>query len=146
MAGGHPRESLEASFDIVHEDISRVQMIEAELLLVTSQAIGLLRSSTLSTLKVPLQTPLWFIRLNHTRLLDSILDLIGIPVHNNVRRSCFHIISRFVAPAPHTVASHVLKVHTKQISTNGIKMLDKVNSVVKELGMLLLSEGAIVSF
>ena len=31
LIGGHPRETLEASFDIVHEDTKKLDLLEAEI-------------------------------------------------------------------------------------------------------------------
>ena len=37
LTGGHPRETLEASFDIAHEDSKKIDLLEAEVVQVTSQ-------------------------------------------------------------------------------------------------------------
>jgi len=60
LAGGHPRENFEASFDIVFEDpYVAAEYLEAEVMMVISGAMRCL-----------VQRPFWFLRLTHSRLAD----------------------------------------------------------------------------
>lgn len=116
LAGGHPRESLEASFDIVYEDHSKVRQLEAETIMVCSEVMNILRNKKALT-NAPFDgSPLWYLRLNNTRLTDAILDLCGLPSKEAVRRSCLHILTRFVAPPPSKLQHFLLEKpkNTKQ--------------------------------
>ena len=104
LTGGHPRESLEASFDIAQEDAQwHGDLIEAEALLVLCQAIGSISNPNqeirLLTAQ-PVTSPVWYIRITHTRLSDSIMDLCGVPAKDNVRRLCLQLFTRLTAPTP----------------------------------------------
>lgn len=136
MAGGHPRESLEASFDIVYEENARVQLIETEILYVAMQGMSLLPSRTLPNAPFPCKSPMWYLRLGNTRLTDSILDLCGIPVRDNLRRACLHILSRFVAPAPHAVLSLLpAEKGKRQIKdSNKALYLEKLDALLNDAG------------
>lgn len=101
MAGGHPRESLEASFDVVQEDHRVCREITSETLLVASQVIAILSpSASASNLPFSSLSPMWYIRLGHTRLSDSILELCGVPQKDALRRTCHRMLTRFMAPPP----------------------------------------------
>jgi len=100
MAGGHPRESLEASFDVVYEDHGKARQLLAETILVSSQVIGLFPRRGTGPLPFGAHSPMWYLRLNHTRLADSVLDLCGVPQKESIRRVCFHMLTRFTAPSP----------------------------------------------
>lgn len=72
-AGGQPNESIEASFDIV-SDASNVNLMKAETILVLCRVMALLTPLERTTIEAPpitLQSPIWFLRLNHTRLSDG---------------------------------------------------------------------------
>jgi serine/threonine protein kinase len=106
MTGGHPRESLEASFDIVHEDHAKGLQIEAETIMVACQVMGLLSSSSEApSLAFAGRSPMWCLRLNHTRMADAILDLCGVPQKESTRRLCFRMLTHFTAPAPSTLST-----------------------------------------
>lgn len=100
MVDGHPRESLEASFDIVHGDFSKANEIGAEVVTVVSEVLSLLPSEPRTALPYGVLSPMWYIRLNHTKLADAILDLCGI-LKDTTRRACLQILSQFTAPSPH---------------------------------------------
>ncbi len=83
LAGGHPRENLEASFDIVFEDpYIAAEYLEVEALMVICQSIGSLKCSSQ-----------WYLRLTHTRLAESILDFCGVPsVPTRLRHICLRLL------------------------------------------------------
>jgi translation initiation factor 2-alpha kinase 4 len=134
LTGGHPRETLEATFDIVQEEV-KAPMIEAEVLLVAVQVLSLLPSRSLHNSKIVQRSPLWYIRLSHTRLTDSILDLCGVPARDNLRNACFHIFSRVLSVAPHQLSiSHPSETTRKQNSTKGLHY-EKLDGLLNETGM-----------
>lgn len=55
---------------------------------------------TIGTLSEPVMTPLWFFRLTHTRLVDSIMDVCGVPQKESARKACLQMFARCSAPAP----------------------------------------------
>lgn len=60
LAGGHPTEKLEASFDVVYEDpFTKAEVFEAELLLIVCQVMASYNGSGT-------KAPFWFLRLTHT--------------------------------------------------------------------------------
>lgn len=80
LAGGHPRENFEASFDVVFEDqFVAAEYLEAEAFMVICQSVGSLKCAS----------P-WYLRLTHTRLADSILDFCGVPVR--LRSICLRLL------------------------------------------------------
>lgn len=130
IAGGHPRESLEASFDIVHENID-VDLLESEAIMVIAQAISFLppyRSTTiLNGREVEAPIP-WYLRLNHTKLADCILDLCQIPLKETIRRSCFHMLTKFTSPTPRLfLLTHSAKQDERKIR------IGRVSSTLDEL-------------
>lgn len=139
MAGGHPRESLEATFDIIYEEHARVDLIEAELMLVVMEVMALLPTSNPKKAPQSLKSPLWYIRLSHTRLADSILDLCGVPVNNDLRRACLYIFSRFVAPAPIKVASRMEPnvANKDQKLSSHPSLFEKIDLHLREAGMCI---------
>jgi len=94
IAGGHPVEVLEASFDIVFED-KKVTLgnIEAEVIMVLCQSIASITHATSST-------PFWYLRLTHTKLTDSILDLCTVPLNENIRKQALNILTKFSSCPP----------------------------------------------
>jgi hypothetical protein len=101
LIGGHPRESIEASFDVVVEDHSKARQLEAETIMICSQVMAILPTRPSST-KLPFgaRSPMWYLRISNTRLADAIVELCGVPSKESARRVCFHILSRFTAPPP----------------------------------------------
>lgn len=124
LAGGHPRESLEASFDIVQEDPqgNGVQL-EAEALMVVCQAMSNAASNsaierrTVAAFPQPVSPPLWFIRLTHTRLSDSIMDICGIPQKDSAKKACLQIFARCSAPAPGSLVKSIQRPQRKRSSS-----------------------------
>jgi hypothetical protein len=43
---------------------------------------------------------MWFLRLSHTRLADSIMDLCGVPAKDAARRACLSMFTQLTAPCP----------------------------------------------
>ena len=105
-AGGHPRENMEASFDIIQEDHRRAVEIQAETMLVVQQVISLLRSDKHTNLPFDAELPLWFLRIGHTRFADSILDLCGVPPKESIRKYVFDLISHYLAPSPYVLGTY----------------------------------------
>ena len=94
LAGGHPREALEATFDIINENHSCSLQFRMETLVVAREVMSLLpcpqpQLPCLKTRAVP-----WFIRINHTRLSEAILDLCLVPVQDNVRKEALSILGQ----------------------------------------------------
>ncbi|CAJ1930603.1 unnamed protein product [Cylindrotheca closterium] len=104
--GGHPKESLEATFDIVQDDPRiKGQHLEAEIILSISQIMSSIpiHSVTYGSLPEGSRLPMWYLRLGHTRLADSILELCGIPAKEQVRQICLQMFSRLTSPSPSTL-------------------------------------------
>jgi len=116
IVSGHPTESLEASFDIVFGGPHVTgEFVEAETILVLSQAMALLSSpEEIGGLPSKIKTNLfWFLRLNHTRLSDAILDLCAVPVNEGCRRACLQIFTSCSACAPASVLTCSVLVDTE---------------------------------
>ena len=47
---------------------------------------------------------MWYLRLTHTRLADSILDICGVPAKESLRRVCLRLLTQFTAPSPSRLA------------------------------------------
>ena len=136
IAGGHPRECLEASFDIIHENID-VDLLESEVIVVIAQAISFLppyRNNTiLNGKEVDAPIP-WYLRLNHTRLSDCILDLCQIPLKETIRRSCFHMLTKFTSPTPRLLSlTHNEKQDEKKSRIERVS--SSLDELVKKHGM-----------
>jgi hypothetical protein len=117
LAGGHPRETMEASFDIIHDGMGgKMHQVEAEIFHVACQVMGILNAHRIKSASSETLNSYWYIRLNHTRLADTVLDLCDVGPNESLRRMCFHILSRFTAPAPHTLLVH---------STDTVSLLPK---------------------
>lgn len=103
VSGGHPREALEASFDVINDDLTaRSELFVAETILVLSQVMSILADSIPETInESAIKRPYWFLRISHTRLTDSILELCQVPPKDELRRYCYSIFSRCSAPSPH---------------------------------------------
>jgi hypothetical protein len=76
-AGGHPNESLEATFDIIQDEANaKAEYLEAETILVLCRVMSLLAPPTddariIQFPPIVLRSPIWFLRLSHTRLADG---------------------------------------------------------------------------
>lgn len=107
LGGGHPRETLEASFDVVQEDVAKAHVSEAETLFVSCQVLSILPRRRNTFFSYETTTPFWYLRINHTRLADAILDLCGVPSKDSVRQAAFRILTRFTAPSPFSLSRFV---------------------------------------
>lgn len=134
LTGGHPRETLEATFDVVHDDAKKLDLLEAEIIHVSSQVMGMLPGKDLSNAPFGARSPMWFMRLNNTRLADAILDLCGIPARESLRRSCFHIFTRFTAPAPRTLVDRrpAKKSRSKQRKRGKTEEMQTLSSLLDD--------------
>lgn len=71
---GQPSESLEASFDIIQDTSNaKPELLEAEAIFSLCRVMGLLKQDarTVEVARVVLKSPVWFLRLSHTRLSDG---------------------------------------------------------------------------
>jgi len=111
IVGGHPREALEASFDIVMDNPQTSgRQIEAESLFAASQVLAVISSvDGSSSLPFGSKSPLWYLRLTHTRLADGILEVCGVSSKETARRVCLGILSTFCAPGPSTLTTALKK-------------------------------------
>jgi len=104
-AGLHPKEMLEASFDIIQdESVATSEFLEAETLLVLCRVLSQLTPAKekMSTEFVPtaMKSPVWMLRLTNTRLSDAIMDLMFVPTFEVTRQSCQHILSALAVRLP----------------------------------------------
>lgn len=142
MAGGHPRESLEASFDIVHEDHAKGLQIEAETIMVACQVMGLLPSSgNAPSFPFAGPSPMWCLRLNHTRVADAILDLCGVPQKESTRRPCFVMLTHFTAPAPTTLSTLLVAKRKTNQHRRGLETRDNLVLLEEELKEAVTNHG-----
>ena len=103
ISGGHPRTSMEASFDIIQDDSGlKSYFLEAEAIAVASQAMSLLEIPNLRDLPFGARSPMWYLRLTHTRLADGILDICGIK-EENLKRLCLRLFTELTAPTPNAL-------------------------------------------
>ena len=83
--------SLEGTFDIVSDNtFVSGEYFEAETVLVLYQV---LMSVMTQSDRIVTNHPLWYLRISHTKVAESILDICGIPSDINVRNCCFQIFS-----------------------------------------------------
>jgi hypothetical protein len=129
--GGHPRETLEATFDIVQGENARLYMIESEIIQVAIQSMSQLPKRITQSQSNFGNSPLWYIRLCHTRLSDSILDLCGVPSRESLRSICLSLLSNFVSPSPHELVN---EGQTERNTATKRNMLDKVDMVLQDAG------------
>lgn len=142
ITGGHPRESLEASFDIIHDDPhGNGDEIEAEAFMVVCQAMAKAASTTVlerrpvTDLPEPMTPPLWFFRLTHTRLSDSIMEICGVPPKDSAKKACLQIFARCSAPAPGTLlkSTRPPRKRSTSISQGGASAESEMSSVNNEI-------------
>jgi histidyl-tRNA synthetase len=106
MAGGHPKESLEASFDIVQDDANiKGYCLECEAILSVSQSLAQLEIPS-SALPFGARTPMWYLRLTHTRLADAILEVCGVK-DEPTKRHCLRLFTDVMAPAPVSLVQYL---------------------------------------
>ena len=134
LIGGHPRETLEASFDIVHEDTRKLDLLEAEIIHVSSQVMSLLPAKDLSNAPFGARSPMWYLRINNTRLADALLELCGIPARDSLRRSCFHILTCFTSPAPHALVESkpAKNNHSKHKQRGKSKEMERLGAILDD--------------
>ena len=107
ICGGHPRTSMEASFDIIQDDSGlKSYFLEAEAIAVASQAMSLLEIPNLQDLPFGARSPLWYLRLTHTRLADGILDICGIK-EEPLKRLCLRLFTELTAPTPNLLCEFI---------------------------------------
>lgn len=140
IAGGHPRESLEASFDVIFDDSSLTEFIEAETIMVALQVIKILPARSIMLFeRLAIDTPLWYLRLNHTRLGDAILDLCNIPQRDFVRRGCLRLLSHFLSAQPASLSTYMKRKSTSADMTTENAQMDNlvraIDEAVKEHGL-----------
>ena len=132
MAEGHPREALEASFDVVYEDLSKLHVVEAETIATACHVMTMLPTQK-SGSHVSGSSPLWYLRLNHTRLADAILDMCGVSNQENLRRACFSLLTRLTAPTPHAAAGMTNPLRER--SSNRKKLETVLKDAIDNHGM-----------
>jgi translation initiation factor 2-alpha kinase 4 len=144
MAGGHPRESLEASFDIIQDDPAlKGFYLEAETLLVVSQVMAQIDIQTQPLPFAP-RPPIWYLRLTHTRLADAILDVCGIK-DDHMKSLCLRLFTDLSAPSPTSLFDILVQSKRKRsASRSGASMtrqerLEKFLSDAREYHGLSLS-------
>ena len=103
-AGLHPKEMLEASFDIIQdENTAKAELLEAESILVLCRVMSLLTPKEAKSYELPpiiLHSPVWYLRLPHTRLSDAIMDLMFLPTSDMIRQCCLNLFSSLTACQP----------------------------------------------
>lgn len=72
---------------------------------------------SVGALPEPVAAPLWFIRLTHTRLVDSIMDVCSVPQKESSRKASLSIFARFTAPAPGTLFQSIRQPQRKRSSS-----------------------------
>lgn len=119
LVGGHPRESLEASFDIAHENQSIDSVhIEAECILVLCKALTIVAPNRNEKIANPAldNSPIWYLRLSHTRLTESILEVCGVPPKEALRRRCCQILTQLTAPTTKAALNACRRLKTRDRS------------------------------
>ena len=109
-AGLHPKELLEASFDIIQdENKAKPEFLEAEAIFVLCQVVSLLSPKEEKTWDFPpivLKSPIWYLRLTNTRLSDALLDLMLIPTTSDIRVCCLNMFTNLTACPPTELCNH----------------------------------------
>lgn len=72
---------------------------------------------------------MWYIRLTHTRLADSIFELCGIPAKEPLRRICFHMLSQLTGPPPSYLARFLPTSRRKRSNS---RQLDETKEEILE--------------
>lgn len=107
ISGGHPRTSMEASFDIIQDDSGlKNYYLEAEAIVVASQAMSSLEIPQLRELPFGAQSPMWYLRVTHTRLADGILDVCGIK-EEMLKQLCLRLLTELTAPTPSLLFAYI---------------------------------------
>ena len=142
ISGGHPRTSMEASFDIIQDDSSlKSYFLEAEAIAIASQAMSQLEIPTSRDLPFGARSPLWYLRLTNTRLADGILDICGIR-EEALKRMCLRLFTELTAPTPNLLFQFLAPGRRKrsgsreiQHSTRDEKLEDFLREAVLQHGM-----------
>jgi len=135
MAEGHPRETMEASFDVIEEDVTRGFLSEAETIFVACQVMALLPRREVALFTFKATTPLWYLRIGHTKLADAILDLCDVPQKEAIRSACLHILTRLTAPPPYAMRRYLASSKKKSggITRQSFDEVDPIKILVSLL-------------
>lgn len=118
VAGGHPRETLEATFDIIQDDTSiKVHHFEAEALLSVAQAMVFPENAGRS-LPFDAKPPMWYLRLSHTRLADAILEICEIR-SDALKKHVLSLFTQLSAPSPASLYGFLNPPRRKRSSSRG---------------------------
>jgi translation initiation factor 2-alpha kinase 4 len=135
LVGGHPRESLEASFDITHENTSINPVnIETEAIFVLCRAMSMIATNSPEKISSPTidASPIWYLRLSHTRLADAILEVCEIPPKDSLRRQCLQLFSQLTAPSAVRALS-VQKARNQRVRTTSVGSNSEETKTCSEL-------------
>eukprot|EP00578_Thalassiosira_sp_NH16_P006270 CAMPEP_0181120618 /NCGR_PEP_ID=MMETSP1071-20121207/24259_1 /TAXON_ID=35127 /ORGANISM="Thalassiosira sp., Strain NH16" /LENGTH=1767 /DNA_ID=CAMNT_0023205299 /DNA_START=89 /DNA_END=5389 /DNA_ORIENTATION=+ len=133
-AGLHPKEILQASFDIIQdENRAKSEFLEAETILVLCRVMSLLAPKEEMVYQFPplsLKSPVWFLRMTHFRLSDAIMDLLFIPTSEVIRQSCLNIFTTLTACPPTELCSQQRqsgkqKRKAREVKAQKMEFLDK---------------------
>jgi histidyl-tRNA synthetase len=83
---------------------------------------------------------MWYLRLTHTRLADSILELCGVPSKESVRRLCLRILTHSTAPAPHRLAGFLV-ARRQRSSTGRQKDISEIEELDRRLSDAVSNHG-----
>ena len=130
LVGGHPREGLEASFDITHENQSIDSVnIEAECILVLCNALTIVAPNRYEKIANPAmdRSPIWYLRLSHTRLADSILEICGVPPEETLRRRCCQSFTQLTAPTANAalLSFRLVKIRDRSKSEGSLGEMER---------------------
>lgn len=78
----------------------------------------------IGVLSDPGTTPLWFVRLTHTRLVDLIMDVCGVPQKDSARKACLQVFTRCTAPAPGVLAEFVERPHHQRKRSGSVGQIN----------------------
>lgn len=130
--GGHPRESLVATFDIISEEYIKVgeDIIEAEVIFMVSEVMKMLASLAYPRQRriseaIHVSSPCWYLKITHTKLADAILELCGIPLKEEATKKNFLQILSFCATNPFSTLEHDQLKNPTRFSTDLGKLLEK---------------------
>jgi translation initiation factor 2-alpha kinase 4 len=132
MAGGHPRESLEASFDIIQDDPAlKGFYLEAETLLVVSQVMA---QPDIQSHSLPFEArpPMWYLRLTHTRLADAIMEICGVK-DEHMKSLCLRLFTDLSAPPPTSLFDVLVQSKRKRSASRGDTSTTKQEKLEKFL-------------
>jgi histidyl-tRNA synthetase len=129
-AGLHPKEMLEASFDIIQDESAAIsEFLEAESILVLCRAMSLLAPKFNEASIAVLRSPVWELKLTHTRLSDAIMDLMFLPTSESIRHSCLNIFTAIMScPPPSELCNQrrtPAKYKIREMKGQKIDFLDK---------------------